>query len=34
MTNRYFTKGAKELAEKTRTILWDRDRLEEMLEKQ
>ena len=34
MTNRYFTKGAKELAKKTRTILWDRDRLEEMLEKQ
>ena len=34
MTNRYFTKGAKELAEKTRTILWDRDRLGEMLEKQ
>lgn len=32
MTNRYFTKGAKELAEKTKTILWDRDKLEEMLE--
>lgn len=27
MTNRYFTPGAKELAEKTRTLLWDRDRL-------
>ena len=25
MTNRYFTKGAKELAEKTNTLLWDRD---------
>lgn len=34
MTNRYFTKGAKELAEKTRTILWDRDKLEKMLERQ
>lgn len=27
MTNRYFTKGAKELAEKTGTLLWDRDYL-------
>lgn len=25
MTNRYFTKGAKELAEATGTLLWDRD---------
>ncbi len=27
MTNRYFTPGAKELAGKTRVILWDRDKL-------
>lgn len=27
MTNRFFTLGAKELAKKTRTLLWDRDRL-------
>ena len=27
MTNRYFTKGAKVLAGKTRTLLWDRDYL-------
>ena len=27
MTNRYFTPGAKALAEKTRTLLWDRDKL-------
>lgn len=27
MSNRYFTPGAKELAEKTRVILWDRDKL-------
>lgn len=28
MTNRYFTQGAKNLAEKTGTLLWDRDYLE------
>ena len=27
ITNRYFTPGAKELAKKTRTLLWDRDKL-------
>lgn len=27
MTNRYFTAGAKQLAEKTRVLLWDRDKL-------
>lgn len=31
MTNRYFTSGAKELAKVTGTLLWDRDKLEEML---
>lgn len=31
MTNRYFTSGARQLAEKTRVILWDRDKLEELL---
>lgn len=31
MTNRYFTKGAQELAEKTGTLLWDRSKLLEML---
>lgn len=31
MTNRYFTAGAKQLAEKTRVLLWDRDKLSEML---
>lgn len=31
MTNRYFTAGAKQLAEKTRVLLWDRDKLAEML---
>ena len=34
MTNQHFTKGAKELAEKTRTRLWDRDTLKSMLETQ
>lgn len=34
MTNQHFTKGAKELAEKTRTRLWDRDTLREMIEAQ
>lgn len=33
MTNRYFTAGAKKAAEATRTLLWDRDKLVEMLEK-
>lgn len=33
MTNRHFTAGAKELAEATGVLLWDRDKLEEMLEK-
>ena len=32
MTNQYFTAGAKQLAEKTRVLLWDRDRLMEMLD--
>lgn len=32
MTNRYFTAGGKELAEKTGVLLWDRDKLIEMLE--
>lgn len=32
MANRYFTKGAKELAENTRVLLWDRDKLLEMIE--
>lgn len=31
MTNRYFTAGAKQLAEKTKVLLWDRDKLIEML---
>lgn len=31
MTNRYFTAGAKEAAEATGVLLWDRDRLVEML---
>ena len=31
MTNRHFTAGAKELAEATGVLLWDRDRLVEML---
>ncbi len=30
MTNRHFTKGAKELAASTGTLLWDRDKLREM----
>lgn len=32
MTNRHFTPGAKELAEVTGTLLWDRDRLIQMLQ--
>ena len=32
MTNRYFTKGAKELAKKTKVLLWDRDMLKSMVE--
>lgn len=31
MTNRHFTRGAKELAEKTGTLLWDRDYIESTL---
>lgn len=32
MTNRHFTQGAKDLAQKTGTLLWDRNFLEEFLE--
>jgi restriction system protein len=32
MTNRHFTSGAKELAERTRVLLWDREKLIELLE--
>lgn len=31
MTNRHFTKGARELAESTRVLLWDRDKLISMI---
>jgi len=31
MTNRYFTKGARELADTTGVLLWDRDRLLKMM---
>lgn len=31
LTNRYFTKSAKELAQKTNVLLWDRDILEQMI---
>ena len=31
LTNRYFTSSAKELAEKSGVLLWDRDRLNEMI---
>ena len=31
MTNRYFTRGAQELAEKTGILLWDRDKITEYL---
>ena len=31
MTNRYFTAGAKQAAEATGTLLWDRDKIKEML---
>lgn len=34
MTNRYFTSGAKDLAEKTRVLLWDRDKLKDLLGKE
>ena len=34
MTNRYFTSGAKQLAEKTRVLLWDRDKLINMVDAQ
>lgn len=33
MTNRHFTPGAKEMAEATGVLLWDRDKLEEMIVK-
>ena len=32
MTNQYFTPGAKQAAEKTRTLLWDRDTLRKMIQ--
>lgn len=32
MTNRHFTSGARELAEKTGVLLWDREKLVEMIE--
>lgn len=32
MTNRYFTAGAKTLAEQTRVLLWDRDKLQSLIE--
>ena len=32
MTNRHFTEGARKLAEKTRVLLWDRNKLIELLE--
>ncbi len=32
MTNRYFTPGAKELAETTGILLWDRDKLQHMID--
>ena len=34
LTNRYFTASAKELAEKNGVLLWDRDKLNRMIEKQ
>lgn len=33
MTNRHFTAGAKRLAEKTRILLWDRNKLVELIER-
>lgn len=32
LTNNYFTKSAKELAKKNNVLLWDRDKLEELIE--
>lgn len=32
MTNRYFTKGAKDAAESTGVLLWDRDKLKRMMD--
>lgn len=32
MTNRYFTSGAKSLAEQTRVLLWDRDKIQSLIE--
>ena len=32
LTNRYFTRAAKELARKTQVFLWDRDMLEKLIE--
>ena len=34
LTNRYFTVSAKELAEKSGVLLWDRDKLDEMIGKE
>ena len=34
LTNRYFTASARELAKKNGILLWDRDKLNEMIEKQ
>lgn len=31
LTNRYFTKSAKDLADNNRVLLWDRDKLEELI---
>ena len=32
MTNNYFTAGAKQLAEKNGILLWDRDKLQQMID--
>lgn len=32
VTNSYFTEGGKELASRTRVLLWDREKLQEMIE--
>ena len=34
MTNRYFTQGAKDLASATGTLLWDRDYIKDLLDKE
>lgn len=33
VTNNYFTQGGKDLADRVRVLLWDRDKLQEMIEK-